>query len=301
MTRSVFLILFSILSTCAAAQEIAITFDDAPIPNGPLFSGDERARRLIQTLQKYQVKEAAFFVLTKYADIERLPRLKQYSDAGHLLANHSHRHLWIHEAGTREYIRDIGIADSILSAFPNYQRWYRYPFLDEGRTKSARDSIRQALSQMELRNGYVTIDNYDWYLNSLLAKAMEANKKVNRAALRDVYVEHICNSVSFYDAVAREHLGRSPRHVLLLHENDLAALFLEDVLERLKQEGWKFISAREAYEDPIASHVPDVLFNGQGRVAAIANEKGIRPRDLVQESEDEEYLDKVVTSRKVFK
>ena len=52
--------------------------------------------------------------------------------------------------------------------------------------------------------------------------------------------------------------------------------------------------------DPIAIHVPDVLFNGQGRVAAIAREKGIPARDLVQISEDEEYLDKLVKDYHIF-
>jgi peptidoglycan-N-acetylglucosamine deacetylase len=87
---------------------------------------------------------------------------------------------------------------------------------------------------------------------------------------------------------------------LLLHENDLAALFVGDLIQLLKGKGWKIISPEDAYADPIASEIPDVLFNGQGRVGAIAYSKGWKPADLIQQSEDEAYLDKLLTERKVF-
>jgi hypothetical protein len=178
--------------------------------------------------------------------------------------------------------------------------WFRYPFLDEGRSKPVRDSIRSALKDLGLSNGYVTIDNYDWYLNSLLRKAKQEGKKVNHGNLRSVYLEHIWNSVQFYDSIARQTLGRSPRHVLLLHENDLTAYFLSDLIQLLREKGWKIISPTEAYEDPIATHIPEVLFNGQGRVGAIAREKGSAAKDLIQLSEDEAFLDELLRTRKVF-
>jgi hypothetical protein len=191
-------------------------------------------------------------------------------------------------------------ADSILKHYHSYIPWFRFPFLDEGRTIEARDSIRTAMETVGLANGYVTIDNYDWYINNLLKQATEHNRKINEARLREIYVEHIYRSILFYDDIAKKHLGRSPRHVLLLHENDLAALFLGDLVDHLRANGWKIISPREAYADSIAAHIPEVLFNGQGRVAAIAREKGIPARQLVQESEDEMFLDQLVSEKKAF-
>jgi peptidoglycan/xylan/chitin deacetylase (PgdA/CDA1 family) len=282
------------------AQEIAITFDDAPTADGPMFTGEERTRRIIAHLKNHQVKEASFFVVTGNITPSNKHRLAAYKTAGHLLGNHSHNHQWIHAMGTAKYIRDLLTADSILALLPGYTRWYRYPFLDEGRTVSSRDSIRAALKDLHLSNGYVTVDNYDWYLNHLVKTAKEKNRGINENNLRKVYIDHIFNSILFYDNIARTHLGRSPRHVLLLHENDLSALFLGDLLAHLKSNGWKVISSREAYLDPIARQVPDVLFNGQGRIAAIAREKGIPAVELVQTSEDEIYLDQMVEEMQVF-
>jgi hypothetical protein len=78
--------------------------------------------------------------------------------------------------------------------------------------------------------------------------------------------------------------------VLLLHENDLAALFVDDLAEALRRKGWTIVPAIEAYQDPIATQLPDTLFNGQGRVAALARSHGAGPRDLVSEWEDEARL-----------
>jgi len=298
--RSLFFLVAVCITITAYPQEIAITFDDAPTPDGPLFSGTERTEKIIGHLKTRNIREVAFFVVTRHISAYDSGRLDRYTNAGHILANHSHTHQHIHDVGTRAYIRDMQQADSILKHYHSYIPWFRFPFLDEGRTIEARDSIRAAMETVGLANGYVTIDNYDWYINNLLKQATEHNRKINEARLREIYVEHIYRSILFYDDIAKKHLGRSPRHVLLLHENDLAALFLGDLVDHLRANGWKIISPREAYADSIAAHIPDVLFNGQGRVAAIAREKGIPARQLVQESEDEMFLDQLVSEKKAF-
>jgi peptidoglycan-N-acetylglucosamine deacetylase len=297
VTRLIYAVI--ILPFLVSAQEIALTFDDAPTADSPLLTGTARTERIITTLKEQRI-QAAFFVLTGQIDETGKDRLDLYSKHGHILANHSHSHRPIHQVGTAAYIADVKKADSILSTYPAYIKWFRYPFLDEGKTVTARDSIRTALRGFGLKNGYVTVDNYDWYLNHLLAKARMEHKRINLPILRHVYVEHIYNSIHFYDEVARKYLGRSPKHVLLLHENDLTALFLGDLIKHLKKNGWKIISPRDAYEDAIATYVPDVLFNGQGRVAAIAREKGTPARELVQDAEDEEFLDNLVRAKKIF-
>jgi peptidoglycan/xylan/chitin deacetylase (PgdA/CDA1 family) len=282
------------------SQEIAITIDDAPLQDGPLFSGRERAQKIISVLKKQNISTVAFFVITNNIDDAGKNRLMQYANAGHLLANHTHTHQWIHDIGVDRYIKSILTADSVLRLMKGFVPWFRYPFLDEGRTKTDRDSIRVLLKKLELMNAYVTIDNYDWYLNALLRKAINEKHTVHFERLRNIYIDHIWNSIQFYDNIARQILGKSPRHVLLLHENDLTAYFLNDLIIHLKTQGWKIISPIEAYKDRIATIIPDVLFNGQGRIAAMAKEKGVASKDLVQEAEDETYLDKLVKTKKVF-
>ena len=78
--------------------------------------------------------------------------------------------------------------------------------------------------------------------------------------------------------------------MLLFHENDAAALFVGDLIQHLRTKGWKIISPQQAYKDPIAKSFPQVFFHKQGRVAAIANSKGIPETELRHPSENENYI-----------
>jgi peptidoglycan/xylan/chitin deacetylase (PgdA/CDA1 family) len=224
-----------------------------------------------------------------------------YGQAGHIIANHSHTHPHIQDVGVENYIADIKKAHQALNEFPGFRPWFRFPFLDEGKDEKNRDQIRDALDEMGYINGYVTVDNYDWYLEFMYQQALKENKKINYDLLKELYIEHLWESIQFYQNIALKTLKRSPKHVLLLHENDLAALFLDDLISFLRGEGWLIISPEEAYKDPISQHIPNVLMNNQGRVAAIAREKGMAGRDLVQKSEDEQYLKDYFNKKKVFR
>lgn len=290
--------LFVLVTRLAFSQEVALTFDDAPMDNGPMFTGDERTSKIIQHLKDKGVEHAAFFVVTRNTVSLGMDRIKRYADAGHFIANHTHTHQAIAAMGTANYIDGIRKADSALKQLKGFRPWFRYPFLDEGKTESARDSIRAALKEMNLINGYVTVDDYDWHLNHLLRQAIQKKQKVNSDLLKEIYIDHIWKSILFYDDVSKKTLGRSAKHVLLLHENDLAAQYLGDLIDFIRSKGWKIISPEEAYKDPIATVIPNVLFNNQGRIGAIAREKGTPARELIQESEDEDYLENLVRSKK---
>jgi hypothetical protein len=93
-------------------------------------------------------------------------------------------------------------------------------------------------------------------------------------------------------------LGRSPNHVLLLHENDLAAMYLGDLVARLRKTGWEIVSPDVAFRDPIARVEPDTLVLGQGRVIALAAAKGYQGPG--RRWEDEQKLQQEFDRRRVW-
>lgn len=280
--------------------EIAITIDDVPRSATRLFTADERTRKLIENLKKAGVPDVLFFVRTSSINEESRKRVDAYIEAGYHIANHSHSHYWARKVDVGTYLADIEKAHDILSPLPGVLPFYRYPFLDEGGSRESRDKIRTFLTELGLKNGYVTVDNYDWHMDLLVQQAVERGQRVDFEALKKVYVESLWKSIVFYDTIAREVLGRSPKHVLLLHENDTVALFIADLVAHVRSRGWKIIAPQEAYQDPISRIVPDVLFNGQGRVAAIARSRGYEKNRLVHESEDTGYLERLFIRRRVF-
>lgn len=255
------LLLAFVLAACVAVQppagekRIALTFDDIPRDAGAFLDRNERPAMLRAALREAGVEQAAFFI--NPASLNRHPegvaQILAYAADGHVLANHSNTHPALSQTSAADYIADIDVAESWLSQLEGHRPWFRYPYLDEGRNDDAkRDAVRVALAERGLLNGYVTVDASDWFYEQAASDAVAAGAAINRDALGDLYVESHVEAAEFYDELARRTLGRSPAHVLLLHETDLAALYIGDLVAALRAHGWTIISADEAFADPIA-------------------------------------------------
>ena len=92
-------------------------------------------------------------------------------------------------------------------------------------------------------------------MDSLFQQAVKDKKIINFSQLKKFYVETIMKSIEFYNELGTKNLSATPKHVLLLHENDLAALFISDLVKELRNKGWKIISqgfkgeTRSGFED----------------------------------------------------
>lgn len=288
------------MSKVHAGRRIALTIDDAPNSDSQRFTGMERTRALIENLAEADSPPVIFFSTAKRIDEQGDVRMRAYQDAGHYIGNHTFSHQRISKLGVEGYVADINAAHQRLSQYENFVPLFRFPFLDEGRDVATRDQLRSALRDLGYSNGYVTVDNYDFYLDNQLQQALEQGRPVNEKLLGQVYVETMMQAVRFYADIAGQYLDHAPAQTLLLHENDLAAMFAGDLIKALRDEGWIIINAREAYKDPIAEIEPDTLFNNQGRVAAIAETRGAMRRDLVHPAEDTDYLDRLLEEQGVF-
>jgi hypothetical protein len=223
--------------------------------------------------------------------------------AGHVIGSHTHSHVDLNTTTTDEYITDISIADRELSALPGFTQWFRFPFLREGNSLQKRDFVRSKLLHMGYQNAYVTVNTYDWYMDAKFQEALEQHLTVNETALRDTYVSVLMDAIVFYDQMARAVLGRSPKHVILLHENDLAALYIGDLVSSLRSNGWKIISPDDAYTDPISHFVTSHLFpNNPGRIGEIAQSHGWKDdrQTLWHRACDKKFLDQKFIANRVF-
>ncbi|MBA17359.1 MAG: polysaccharide deacetylase [Sphingomonas sp.] len=258
MLRALILALAMLVAAIpAAAQDkrIALSFDDVPRGAGAFLTPDQRTVRLIAALHRAGVRQAVFFV--NPGNIEKsdggADRIDAYVAAGHVIADHSWSHPHLSAMTAEDYLADIDRAEAWLKGREGYRPWFRYPFLDEGQDDAAkRDALRAGLAERGLANGYVTAESSDWFIEQLTKEAVADGKAIDMAALRDLYVESHVEAAEYYDALARRALGRSPAHVMLLHETDIAALFIDDLVAALRARGWTIITADQAYADPIA-------------------------------------------------
>jgi peptidoglycan/xylan/chitin deacetylase (PgdA/CDA1 family) len=281
---------FIVCSSAVSAREIALTFDDAPTPDSVLMTGNQRTEKLIAALKSVGVQDVMFFIKADYVNDDTQKRLLQYVDAGFHFANHSYSHRSAEKIPNDDYLADVYRAHLLIKDLPNFLPYHRFPYLHAGKDRQSIDYLQKELAHLGYRDGYVTVDNFDWFISALLVRAAEEKKSIDYEKARDFYVTSLINSIEFYDAIAQKNLKRSPRHVLLLHENDAAALFVDDLIVELRKQGWKIISPQKAYQDKIAKQYPETLFQKQGRVAAIAASKGVAEAELRHKSENETYL-----------
>ncbi|GAB5350177.1 polysaccharide deacetylase family protein [Alteriqipengyuania sp. 357] len=271
LRRGIALLLALMLSACAFAQEqaaappastqpaekrIAFSFDDAPRAPGAFLTEDERTRLLIANLAAAGVDQAVFFVNPGRIETPQdARRIAAYVDAGHVIANHSATHPRLSQTDVDTYIADIDAGERWLRGREGYRPWFRYPFLDEGQQdKAKRDAVRAALAQRGLANGYVTVDASDWFYEGAAKAAAVDGKDIDREALRDLYIQTHVEAAEYYDGLAREAIGRSPVHMILLHETDIAALWIGDLVAALRAKGWTVADADDAYADPFAHY-----------------------------------------------
>lgn len=278
------LLLITSWSGAEAQKRIAFTFDDVPRGRGAFFTPDERTIRLIAGLHKAGVKQAAFYLVPGQIGhddgIGGAERIEAYVAAGHVIADHSFTHPHLNALSAADYMADVDKAEAFLRGREGRRPWFRYPFLDAGGDDKAKvAAVRAALKARGLHNGYATVDGSDWNIESRTADAVKAGKTIDRDALRDLYVETMVGAADFADQLARKTWGRQPAQVIVLHETDIAALFIADLAKALRKDGWTIITADEAYADPISKLAPNVPYANGTLVELAAWEKGLpKPR-----------------------
>lgn len=263
-------------------KRIALTFDDVPRQRGAFFTPEERTHKLIAALSQARVEQAAFFITPGNLDTpdgaggER--RIDAYVAAGHVIANHSYSHTHLNRSTAEDYLADLDRAAAWLEGRAGYRPWFCFPYLGEGgRDKEKRDAVRQGLAERGLRNGYVTADGSDWHLEALTIEAAKAGKTMDMKALRRLYLQSQLSGVEYHDELARRTIGRSPAHVLLLHETDLAAMYIGDLVAELRRNGWTIVTPDDAFADEIRTAMPDVPYSYGTLIGSMAWEKDIEP------------------------
>lgn len=276
----------------AARPRIAITIDDftwRQIPNG----GSEQANlRLLDALARHSNLKAAAFVCGHRVDDETGRRLvRSWSDAGHLIGNHSYSHLSYNDSDVSfaTFSGDVLRGEQFISELSGFEKLFRFPFLKEGDTAAKRDQMRAFLAQHGYRNGHVTIDASDWYYDQRLRARLEQNPATDTRPYRDAHLAHLWDRATYYDGLARSLTGRNVSHTILLHYTLLNSLFLDDVLTMFESKGWQLVHPRTAYLDPVFLQAPRTVPAGESLIWSMAKESGKFEGKLRYPGEDSVY------------
>ncbi|MBJ2175869.1 polysaccharide deacetylase family protein [Aureibaculum sp. A20] len=276
-----------------AKPTVSFTFDDGITSDLAGYDFKEWNQMILSHLDKENLK-AVFFVTGKNKQDEKGQfLLNSWNTAGHRIANHSFTHPNFNsdEHTAQRFEKELKRTDSVISNLSNSIKLFRFPYLKEGQNPLKVDSIRNILTKNHYANGYVTIDASDWYVNSRLLKRIKevGIEKTDINQFKDFYVQHILERANYYETLSNELNGRNINHTLLLHHNLTSALFLDDLINKFKEEGWHIIDAEQAYQDSVFTNIPTSKFAGESLTWSLAKESGNYEKSLRYPAEDSRY------------
>lgn len=285
-------IFFCILNISTFAQkQISITIDDPTTKETPKLNWLERDSIILKTLDLHKIKAALFVCGMRVDNSNGKVLLNNWDSKNHLICNHSYSHLYYNSKSiTSEiYIADFKKGDSIIRNYKNYNQLFRFPFLKEGNSVEKRDSIRAVMKNEGYKNGYVTIDASDWFIDAQLTSALHKDINTDLTPYKEYYIKHILDRANYYDSLAHLVFKRDIKHTLLIHHSLLNALFLNDLLNELKANGWELIDAKDAFTDEVFQLQPSIVPCGESIIWQCSKQIDWISKVLRYPAEDGEY------------
>lgn len=270
---------------------ISFTFDDGSVNDMPGYPLERWNTMLLEHLKKHHVKAILFSAGANKTSTKGQYVLTSWNDAGHRIANHTINHPNFNSSkmSVEQFEWELLANDTINKRYSNYLPFFRFPYLKEGNTEEKVRTFRQFMKEKGYRNGHVTIDASDWYVDSRLVRRLRDDSTATIEGFRNFYIEHLFDRAMYYEQLSQTLTGRHINHVILLHHNLAAALFLGDLIQHFKDKGWNVIDADKAYEDAIYNTVTTTIPAGESLIWSMAKESGRFDDRLRYPAEDGEY------------
>lgn len=182
--------LYILTLSTVAQKQIAITIDDPNTQETPTMSWLERDSLILNTLDLHHIKASLFVCGMRVDNSEGKKLLKHWDEKNHFICNHSYSHLYYNSKSVNieNYIADFKRGDSLIRGYKNYRKLFRFPFLKEGNTVAKVDSMRTLLKKEGYRNGLVTIDASDWYIDAQMISALKKDIRTDLTPYKTYYL-----------------------------------------------------------------------------------------------------------------
>jgi len=277
-----------LLASCATAQpraappvEIAITIDDLPVhaPYPPDVTPNQVNEQMIAALKAGHVPVIGFVNgIGTEQHPETLQALRDWHAAGFPLGNHTWSHPHLSEISLNQFEQEVTRGDPMLAQINGDRdwRWFRYPFLDEGKDEAQRTAARQILAKHGYRVADVTASFSDWAFTPAWARCNAAGDKTAVAELERMYLDALKESISVARGTANALYGRDIPYVLLMHISAMSAHMMPQVIQAYRDAGFRFVTIRQAESDPV--YRPDIDLSLPGRLPdwKLAQQKGVK-------------------------
>jgi peptidoglycan/xylan/chitin deacetylase (PgdA/CDA1 family) len=262
------------------APEIAITIDDLPVhaPYPPGLTPLQVNRQMIAALKAARVPVTAFVNAANVSDADTMRALREWRRAGFVLGNHTWSHPHLSELTIAEFEEELTKGEPILSKLGTGSdwRWFRYPFLDEGKDDAQRIAARAVLAKHGYRVADVTTGFSDWAWTPAYARCTAKRDSAGVAELEKMYLAAAKQSIIDDRQTAHELYGRDVPYVLLMHVSAMSAHMMPQVIALYRRAGYRFVSLPQAERDPVYRNYTDLGLKPPLSVGEAAKLKGAK-------------------------
>ena len=248
-----------VLATPAAAEAIALTFDDLPVFGvaRPVAAQAAITRRLLRGLVRHHLPATGFVNEINLDGPDRPARialLTAWLAAGMDLGNHTYSHVSLTTTPVADYIEDAAAGDAVtkplLAARGRTERWFRYPYLETGPTLAIRRTFEDWLAGAHYRVAPVTCENADYLFADPYDAALAHGDRARAKAIRLEYIDYSAKAVAWYRSAAVALLGRPLPLVWLLHASALNADSIGALAKIVRQQRLTPVTLDAAMADP---------------------------------------------------
>ncbi len=246
-TKSILMALALVVNSSQAAdKQISITIDDLPFvghgaSSKEIKSGKDRFNQILQALINEQVPATGFVIAGAIAK-GQWQLLENFQKEGFTIGNHTYTHANLNEIGAEKYIKEIAKADKRLLPLMTEKKYFRYPYLAEGRGGN-RHAVQAYLAENQYIIAPVTIDSKDFLFNMQLLAVNWHHRADRLEKIKQRYLSYIWKQTEIAEKMAH---GKPTKQILLLHANLLNSHLMGDVIQLYKEHGYRFISLEEA-------------------------------------------------------
>ena len=244
-----------LLASPARAQEVALTFDDLPA-HSTLPPGETRMgviARLVAALADAGAPATGFInAAALEGKPEDLAVLEVWRAADQGLANHGWSHANLDAIGPEAFERELVFNEPVLQALAGDTdwRWFRYPFLAEGRDPAVRSAARATLRAHGYKVASVTMDFSDWAFSEPYARCRARDDAAGVARLETLFLAAAETALAASRAQSAERYSRDIPYVLLLHAGAFDAHMMPRLLALYQARGVQFVPLDRAMADP---------------------------------------------------
>jgi peptidoglycan/xylan/chitin deacetylase (PgdA/CDA1 family) len=255
-------------------RQVAITIDDLPAGMAdrlPAAQITALTMKLLGTLRDQKIPVVGFVnekKLYKTGEVdERIKVLQMWLDYGFELGNHTFSHASLNQVGLKAWGDDVIQGESVtgwlLAQRKMKLRYFRHPYLDTGRDLLTRRDAEAFLVARGYRIAPITLDGWDWMFAGLYE---DAKKRTDTALQQQIVKDYL----AYHDAVfayseqlSAKVVGYEPKQILLLHASNLEADHIGELMDVLRQRGYRFITLEDALRDQAYS-LPDTYVGEEG-------------------------------------